>query len=76
MMGLNKVQQMLLNIMVVDLFLLRQELGNFYIINKIEYLLELKFYIPEEILCLTFTNQGCNEMIDKIKKNLMMMLRE
>ena len=35
---------------------------------KILYCIEAKLAKPNEIFCLTFTNRGCAEMIEKIKK--------
>lgn len=42
----------------------------FTLSTKIEMMINNCSYNPNEILCLTFTNRGCNEMISKIKSKL------
>ena len=42
----------------------------FTLATKIEKLLESQLNIPEDILCLTFTNRGCIEIIEKVNKTI------
>ena len=40
------------------------------IIAKIKYLIEKKGFLPEEILCISFTNETVNNLINKINYNI------
>ncbi len=40
------------------------------IVEKIKYLIEKKIYPAEKILCITFSNEACNNIITRLRKSL------
>src|SRR3989344_5111842 len=40
------------------------------IIEKIKYLIQNKIYLPEKIVCLTFSNEAANSLLLRVQKSL------